>query len=324
MAGFRCSLVTRDGASRRVDRLGVVIGRDAECEIVVRDPAVSRRHAWIRVDVEGCELVVLGRTPVACNGAPCDRTRRLVDGDELQLGELVLRVELARDDAARAPAFFLLVGSASYGISHTPFALGGGPSDDLALDGWPPRALAFHVADSELFVEPGVPGVTANGVALETGELAAVAIGDLIGCAHGIIAIGGGAERAHTTVTSGAPPLPSKIVVEMLPRGGRVVFSMPGGDHCVYFPDRRLDLITALLRPPHGYLPGDFIPDDVLRPMVWPGNPGVIRSEINVHITRCRRDLIAAGLAGPRLLERAPGGGATRLALGPSCDVVFL
>jgi hypothetical protein len=57
---------------------------------------------------------------------------------------------------------------------------------------------------------------------------------------------------------------------------------------------------------------------------VWPGNPGVSRSEINVHITRCRRDLVAAGLPGPRLIERAPGGGATRLTLGPNCEVVFL
>jgi hypothetical protein len=69
---------------------------------------------------------------------------------------------------------------------------------------------------------------------------------------------------------------------------------------------------------------GEFIPDDVLRPIVWPRNPNVIRSEINVHITRCRKDLLGAGLPGPRLLQRAPGGGATRLALAPGCTVEFL
>jgi hypothetical protein len=92
----------------------------------------------------------------------------------------------------------------------------------------------------------------------------------------------------------------------------------------VYLADRRLDLVMALLKPPSDYAPGDFIPDDVLRPLVWPGNPNVIRSEINVHITRCRRDLLAAGLAGPRLLQRSPGGGGTRLALAVGCEVVFL
>ena len=115
--------------------------------------------------------------------------------------------------------------------------------------------------------------------------------------------------------------MPSRITVELLPRGGRVVFSLPGREHTVYLADRRLDLIAALVRPPAGYAPGEFIPDDVLRPIVWPRNPNVVRSDINVHITRCRKDLLAAGLAGPRLLQRAPGGGATRLALAPGCTI---
>ena len=38
-------------------------------------------------------------------------------------------------------------------------------------------------------------------------------------------------------------------------------------------------------------------------------------------ISRCRKDLVDVGLAGPRLLERAPGGGGTRIALAPNAVV---
>ena len=106
------------------------------------------------------------------------------------------------------------------------------------------------------------------------------------------------------------------------PRGGRVVLSTAEGERAVFLADKRLDLVIALLRPPAGFQPGDFIPDDVVRPIVWPRNPGVTRPEINVLIGRCRRDLVEAGLAGARLLQRAPGGGGTRFALAPGAVVV--
>jgi hypothetical protein len=40
-------------------------------------------------------------------------------------------------------------------------------------------------------------------------------------------------------------------------------------------------------------------------------------------ISRCRRDLVEAGLAGPLLLERAPGGGGTRLVLAADAEIVM-
>jgi len=80
---------------------------------------------------------------------------------------------------------------------------------------------------------------------------------------------------------------------------------------------------VSLLRPPPGSRAGDFISDDVVRSIVWPRNEAITRPEINMLISRCRRDLIQAGLSGSRLLERAPGGGGTRLALAPNAEVVF-
>jgi hypothetical protein len=134
-------------------------------------------------------------------------------------------------------------------------------------------------------------------------------------------AIAHAAGRVATTAVGAASQLPTRVLIEMLPRGGRVVFSVGGRDHAVFLADRRLDLIVALLRPPAGYRAGEFIPDDVVRAIVWPRKPSVSRPEINMLISRCRRDLLDVGLAGPRLLERAPGGGGTRFALADTATI---
>jgi hypothetical protein len=317
-------VVSADGVSRRVGGQGLVIGRDPACDIVVADPTISRRHALIRAAFDGVELVPLGRLPVGHNGRPCERAQLLVDGDRIGVAELVFTVRVDLPSPGRAQVGFRLVhGRSSYALSHTPFVAGGGDTDDLILERWPAGGLRFHLAQGELFVEVTAGAATVNGAPLEGDAIAALGVGDVLEYGGDAFEIAGG-DRAHTTVTGDAEALPSRVVVEMLPRGGRVVFSLPGGERTAYLADRRLDLIAALVRPPSGYRPGDFIPDDVLRPIVWPRNPSVIRSEINVHITRCRKDLLAAGLAGPRLLQRAPGGGATRLALAPGCTVEFL
>ena len=322
---FRCALLTPDGASVLVGSQGLLIGREHGCDILITDPAVSRRHALIRVGAEGAELVPLGRVPVTLNGQPCSRLHPLVNGDQIHVSDQTFVIEVAVLKAGTSRGGYRLVrGGSSFAISHTPFQVGGAPTDDLSIGGWPPSALRFHVAQNELFVEVVHGSATKGNEPIEGGTLEAIDVGDVLGYLDEKIEIAQTGDRAHTTVAVSIQALPSKITVEMLPRGGRVVFAMPDGDHTVYLADRRLDLVMALLKPPSQYAPGDFIPDDVLRPLVWPGNPNVIRSEINVHITRCRRDLLAAGLAGPRLLQRSPGGGGTRLALAPGCDIVFL
>ena len=324
-ARFRCTLLTPDGVSLRVGPQGLLIGREHGCDVLLADPSVSRRHALIRLALDGVELVPLGRLPVTLNGAPCERTHPLVNGDRLQVGDqaFVVQVELPRPGTSSS-AYRLVRGASSFGISQTPFQVGGAPTDDLILDSWPAGALRFHLAQGELFVEVMVGTATKSGEPIEAGTLEALDVGDVVGYLDEAFQIDKGTDRAHTTVAVSIHALPSKILVEMLPRGGRVVFSLPTGDHTVYLADRRLDLIMALVKPPSGFAAGDFIPDDVLRPLVWPRNPNVIRSEINVHITRCRRDLLAAGLPGPRLLQRSPGGGGTRLALAKDCEIVFL
>jgi hypothetical protein len=320
----RCVINVPSGPSRRVGPNGLLIGRKQDCDLVSDDPSVSRRHALVRLTSEGAELVPLGRGPVELNGKKIDKPTALADGDALGVPGLSLEVhiEAQRPDKAASSSWRLeRERGGSFGVVHSPFVIGGDEADDLIVKRWPEHALRFHVAQGELYVEATVAKVTRNGAELEAGVMEPLLVADQVAFRKETFVVRQ-AVRDATTAVSSLGALPTHVAIEMLPRGGRVVLSTAEGERAVFLADKRLDLVIALLRPPAGYQAGDFIPDDVVRPIVWPRNPGVTRPEINVLISRCRRDLIEAGLAGARLIERSPGGGGTRFALAPGASVV--
>jgi hypothetical protein len=314
-----------DGPSRRVGPGGLLIGRKPDCDIVSNDPSVSRRHALVRLVASGAELVPLGRGPVVVNGRQHEHAVALSDGDVLTVAGLRLAIQIdARRPGPEQPASWQLERErgGSFGIVHSPFVIGGTDTDDLIVQRWPKQALRLHVAQGELYLQPGVGKVTRNRIALEPGAIEQLFIGDTVAFRRESFLIRQTAHDATTAVVV-TSQLPSRVLVEILPRGGRVVFTTAEGDRAVFLADRRLDLMIALLRPPAGLSAGDYVPDDVVRSVVWPRNPAVTRPEINVLISRCRRDLVEAGLAGARLVERAPGGGGTRLTLAPGAIVTI-
>jgi hypothetical protein len=323
---LRCTLVVREGGlSRRVGAAGVWIGRQRDCDIVAGDPAASRRHALVRLTSDGVEVVPLGRAPVEVNGKPHTKPHVLADGDELRVPGLVLDVAVTapKPDADPATGFVLeRPRGGGFGIAHTPFQIGGADADDLIVKKWPPHALVLHLAQDALFVEVRAGSAARNGDELGEGAIDQLVAGDELAYRGETFRIAYGRGHDTTTVVASSDALPRRVEIEMLPRGGRIVFSLPEGDRAVYLSDRRFDLIHALLAPPAGYRAGEFIPDDVVRSVVWPRKPGVSRPEINMLISRCRRDLLDIGLAGPRLLERAPGGGGTRFLLARDAEVV--
>lgn len=316
--------MTAGGPSRRVGAAGIVVGRQGDCDIVAADPSVSRRHALIQLTGDGAVAIALGRTPLEINGKKCERLQALAHGDRISLPgiELAIELEVQRPSAAATGSYRLrLDGGGSFGVAHSPFVIGGDKTDDLIIKKWPPQAMRLHLAQGDLYLEVMEGKALRNEVPVEVGAMEPLAIGDRIDYRKVTLVIDPEVSSGATTAIGSAEILPSHITIEMLARGGRVVFRMSDGDRAVYLADRRLDLLIALLQPPQGYAPGDFIPDDVVRAVVWPRNPAVTRPEINMLISRCRRDLIEAGLAGGRLLERAPGGGATRLTLAPGALV---
>jgi len=320
----RCVINVPNGPSRRVGPNGLLIGRKQDCDLVSDDPSVSRRHVLVRLTAEGAELVPLGRGPVELNGKKLDKPTVLADGDKLGVPGLVLEVHIdAQRPDAKASASWRLERErgGSFGLVHSPFVIGGGDGDDLIVKRWPEHALRCHVAQGELYLEPTVEKVTRNGNELEVGAMEPLLVGDVISFRKETFVVRQ-APRDATTAVASINDVPTHVAIEMLPRGGRVVLQTAEGERAVFLADKRLELVIALLRPPSGFQPGDFIPDEVVGSIVWPRNSGVTRTEINVLIGRCRRDLVEAGLAGARLLQRSPGGGGTRFALAPGAVVV--
>src|SRR5438477_4204709 len=87
------SLFLPDGTRIAIGDEPVSIGRQAECDVVLEDSNISRRHAEVRRQGEDYVLVDLGST----NGSKVNGTRvkqqALADGDEITLGKTLLRFE---------------------------------------------------------------------------------------------------------------------------------------------------------------------------------------------------------------------------------------
>lgn len=86
------TLVLPNGVPIDLGSRTVVVGRHPECDVVLADPRVSRRHAEIRPVAGGYEVVDLGSSNGTRVGGDEVSRRRLADGDRIQVGssELVL------------------------------------------------------------------------------------------------------------------------------------------------------------------------------------------------------------------------------------------
>ena len=87
------SIVTSEGTRLEIGAEPLTIGRLPECDIVVSDPAVSRRHAEVRRRDGQFVVVDLDSTNgTRVNGAGV-KDRVLADGDEIRVGTVSMRFE---------------------------------------------------------------------------------------------------------------------------------------------------------------------------------------------------------------------------------------
>jgi hypothetical protein len=87
------SLALADGRRVVIAEEPVTIGRLPECDVVLSDPNVSRRHAEVRRRGNDFVVVDLGSTNgTRVNGAGV-RERQLTDGDEITVGGTHIRFE---------------------------------------------------------------------------------------------------------------------------------------------------------------------------------------------------------------------------------------
>lgn len=89
-------LTLADGRRVEVTSAGVIIGRLPDCEVVLSDGNVSRRHAQVRLVSGHYTVSDLGSTNgTKVNGARIVAPQELTPGDEITVGNSVLRFELA-------------------------------------------------------------------------------------------------------------------------------------------------------------------------------------------------------------------------------------
>ena len=314
-------LITEDGTRLRVGRGGVVIGRRSSCDLVVPDKGASRRHALVRTTASGGEVVHLGRGPTNRNGQSVQDAAELSDGDVLEIAGVSIRFVAEARDAEERQWVLESAGGALYGITRSPFAVGSAPAADLEIADWPEAAARFHVLPDSLVVELCAPGRVCN-KAVEAEQFLGLRVGDRVefgGVALRVLAPGLGSEG--TTYLAPVSRSPDTVSLHFHERGGLLSLHFGRERLSVHLPDRRCDLVAALLRPPGRRRAGDFVSDDELAPRVWPGQLGKGRTDLNLLIHRTRRSLLEAGLDGPALLDRGPGGGETRFALSQDATV---
>jgi hypothetical protein len=93
--GPYAELVFPDGNRVALGEGPAVLGRLPECDVVVNDPNVSRRHAEFRRVSDGVVVTDLGSTNgTRVNGVPV-REQQLISGDEITVGSTTLVFELS-------------------------------------------------------------------------------------------------------------------------------------------------------------------------------------------------------------------------------------
>ena len=87
-------LITPSGRSVLLTGAPVVIGRHADCDLVLTDEQASRRHAQVEAGADGYVLVDLGSTNgTRLNGEPVEQPAPLTHGDRIEIGRAVVRFE---------------------------------------------------------------------------------------------------------------------------------------------------------------------------------------------------------------------------------------
>ncbi|MFO0627464.1 MAG: FHA domain-containing protein [Polyangiales bacterium] len=300
----------------------LLIGRSPDCEIVIPDARVSRHQLLVRATEGGVELVLLGRATVTVDGAPVSSHATLASGALISLCGRQFRVvttPLAPDAAPVVEWALEMRDAPLHRVSRSPYTVGGGADDDLHLPGWPPALLCFRVVQRALVLEVSQPDVHC-GSPLQEGEIVTLRAGMKVKYRDRSLRVLPVPREADALTTPEAgEELPRRVLLEFLPRGGRVTVGYGGWARTVWLADRRCDLIATLLAPPAPYLPGDAVPDDLLLPRIWPGGTQG-RVELNTLVFRTRKDLVRADLDGGTLLHRAEG--TVRFCLTEGAEVV--
>ncbi len=100
-------IVTSPRGNERIYTLSdgtVLIGRSAECDIILRDPKASRKHARLEISADQIAVFDLNsRSGVSVDGVDIE-TATLADGSSIQVAGYVMRLERVSDRVTAADA----------------------------------------------------------------------------------------------------------------------------------------------------------------------------------------------------------------------------
>lgn len=316
------------GARRCIDSGGVLLGRSPRCDIVLQEPRASRSQALV-VLVEGAPRIMrLGRGWTRVNGELVERETELQPQDWVEVPGTRMQV-VGEDDGTAAgetaESGWVLQNPAGvfFGVSASPFSIGGAKTDALHITDWPGQALVLHLRSESIHVEAAVD-VDVDGEHHEAGATVPLARGSSIAFRGQTLRVvaGGGMTGASTTVSdsSHAQPATPRAVLQFLPRGARFRLDLGDGVRSVYLPGQRSELMALLLSPPRPYSFGEVLDDDVLIERLWPRSNST-RLDLNTLVYRLRKDLKSAGIDAAELVKRVPGGGGTQLGLPPIVQI---
>lgn len=308
-----------DGSRRRFGPAGVLIGRDPDCDIVVSDPAASRRQTMLYVSADGPQVVPLGRGRTEVSGQAVAALANLDHGDEVRVPGLCVTVEgeeLPAEDGSAAVWVVEFVGGGMFGVGPRGVRIGSGPNDDVRVESAVDGAVTLRVAQGQLILEADAD-VVLRGSLVPSGALETLHSGDLLEIGDVKFRVLATSQNDAATQVDDGPdegryPVAARLV--FLPRGGRLTVTVDGKEHSIYLADRRCDLVANLLKPPSPYQAGDPVPDEVLLARIWPRRD-MSASTLSVLLHRVRKDLVRAGIDGGTVITTAPGGGAVRFTL---------
>ncbi len=83
-----------EGLELPVDRDWMVVGRGRTADVIIAEPTISRAHAAIGYDGEEFFVEDLGSTNGTAVNGKREPRMKIVSGDEVQLGKLLLQVTL--------------------------------------------------------------------------------------------------------------------------------------------------------------------------------------------------------------------------------------
>jgi len=304
------------GAKRRVRAEGLVIGRAAGADLVVSDERSSKRQALVRPGAGGLELHHLGRNDTTVNGVAIEGAVALATGDLIEVPGGSFLVQLQAPAQRNRAEWLVQLGQHLHRVPRR-FRIGGGAQDDLCLEGLPDEFVTLHSAPDGLLLDGGGTGVSIDGVEAEPESITILSAGSLLRLGdHDLQVRLEGEAHGHTTQLGDLPTLKSARLA-FLPNGADLTLVVGRERLTCRLSELRARLVGILLKPPTPLCAGEFVPDEIVLPGVWPRQPDRSHYDVNTLVHRLRKDLLRAGASPTRFVERARGGGGTRFCVDP-------